>query len=275
MLADPTLNFLIIMLAGATAGFINSIVGSGTLISFPLLLLLGYPPLTANVSSSVGLVAGNISGALGYRREIKDNLSLVKMLLPSSILGGICGAGLLLVLPESAFDFIVPILVGLGLLMVVLGPVIQRKVAASRAEKASAEPLPVLAHRQEAAVPVGGRRIAAIVIVFLLGVYGGYFGAAQGMLMIGFLGVLLTVSLQSLNAVKNLLVSAVNILSAVIFMIFAGSTINWFVVLAIALGAAVGGFAGAKIGRRLSPNLLRGVILVIGTIALINLIFNN
>lgn len=118
------------------------------------------------------------------------------------------------------------------------------------------------------------KRLAIIVIVYLLGIYGGYFGAAQGVLMIGFLGALLTVSLQSLNAVKNFLVAFVNILSALIFVTWAGDIINWFVVLTIAAGAAVGGLVGAKVGRRLPANLLRAVILVIGTVALINLLLN-
>lgn len=266
------LNFVIILLAGFSAGFINAIVGSGTLISFPLLLLLGYPPLSANISSSVGLVAGNISGAYGYRREIRQNLKLIKMLLPSSILGGITGASLLLVLPESAFDFIVPILVALGLVMVLVGPKIQARVAAKRSQESSVEE--ILGSARQSPLPRGGKRLAATVTVFLLGIYGGYFGAAQGMLMIGFLGALLSISLQSLNAVKNLLVSFVNILSALIFIFFAGENINWFVVLAIATGAAIGGLTGAKIGRRLPPGLLRGVILVIGVIALINLLLN-
>lgn len=274
MLPDSTLvlSFFIILGAGLSAGFINAIVGSGTLISFPLLLLLGYPPLTANISSSVGLVAGNISGAYGYRREIRQNLGLIKMLLPSSILGGGTGASLLLILPESAFAFVVPVLVGLGLIMVVVGPKIQQRVAAARSHDPNAQE--ILGTAPEPALPRGKKRLAIIVIVYLLGIYGGYFGAAQGVLMIGFLGALLSVSLQSLNAVKNLLVAFVNILSALIFVTWAGDIINWFVVLTIAAGAAVGGLVGAKVGRRLPANLLRAVILVIGTVALINLLLN-
>ncbi|WP_346845467.1 sulfite exporter TauE/SafE family protein [uncultured Rothia sp.] len=271
MLADSSLylRFFLILLAGFGAGFINAIVGSGTLISFPVLLLLGFPPLTANISSAVGLVAGNIAGAFGYRQEIKQNLPLIKMLVPSSILGGATGASLLLVLPASAFDFVVPSLVALGLLMVAFGPLIQKRVAAR-----STTTKPVLSSQQAeiGALPRGGKRIAIIIIVFLLGIYGGYFGAAQGVLMVGILGAMLTISLQSLNAAKNFLVSFVNILASIIFICCSGELINWFVVLAVALGASVGGLVGAKVGRRLSPALLRGVILVVGTGALINLL---
>lgn len=256
------LEFAAIVAAGFGAGTINAIVGSGTLISFPLLLLFGYPPLTANISSAIGLVTGNFAGAYGYRREIHANSSLVKLLVPSSILGGITGAGLLLILPPEAFQFIVPILILLGMVMVVLGPIVQKRTA-GKIQEISRLPLQKL---------TGARKLTLIVVVYLLGIYGGYFGAAQGILMVGVLGMLLTISMQSINAVKNFLVGFVNLVAALTFVFFAGEHINWFVALSIALGATLGGLAGAKIGRRLPPNLLRGFILLVGTAALVNML---
>lgn len=250
--------------AGAAAGFINVLVGSGTLISFPVLLLFGYPPLTANISSSLGLVFGSLSGAWGYRREIAQNIRIAKMLMPASMLGGLVGGGLLLVLPSSVFDVIVPVLVALGLVMVVVGPLIQKRAATRQGAASLADTDAYPASR--------GKVIATWIIAFLLGIYGGYFGAAQGILLVGFFGLILTTSLQNINALKNFLVAGLSIVVALLFAFFATEHIDWSVVVILAAGALLGGTLGARLGRRIPPNLLRGIILVVGTVALINLL---
>jgi uncharacterized protein len=256
------LELLAILAAGFWAGMINTVVGSGTLVTFPVLLLVGYPPLVANVSNNIGLVGGNISGSIGYRTELAGRGRAVKRLLPASALGGITGALLLLVLPASAFRAIVPVLVAIGLVMVVFGPPLQRRLTRSHVES------------EDAARPPG-RRAGLLVGTFVLGVYGGYFGAAQGVLLVGLLSVLTTDPLQTLNGVKNVLVTAVNGLAAVTFMVVSWHSVNWVVVLIIAVGATLGGVAGARFGRRLSPRWLRAVIVVVGLAALVRLLVFN
>jgi uncharacterized protein len=247
---------LAILAAGFWAGMINVVVGSGTLVTFPTLLLFGYPPLVANVSNNIGLVGGGISGTWGYRHELTGKSDQLRRLLPASALGGITGAVLLLVLPAEAFRAIVPALIAVGLLMVVFGPAIQRRAA-----------------RRRAPGPSRRRDIALIVGVFVLGIYGGYFGAAQGVLIIGLMSVLTAETLQSITGLKNLLTTAVNALAAVTFLAVAWESVNWTAVALIAVGATLGGVAGARFGRKLPPTLMRTLIVAIGTVAIARLVF--
>ncbi|NJP67402.1 sulfite exporter TauE/SafE family protein [Streptomyces spiramenti] len=247
--------------AGFWAGMINVVVGSGTLVTFPVLLLFGYPPLVANISNNIGLVGGNLSGTFGYRRELAEKRTLTRVLLPAATAGGVTGAVLLLVLPPEAFRAVVPGLILLGLVMVVAAPAVQRRAAARGGGALSGSAL-------------SGRRTAAVATgVFCLGVYGGYFGAAQGILLVGLLGVLTAESLQSTNAIKNLLVTAVNAVAAVVFLLVAWEYVDWGVVALVAGGATLGGLVGARVGRRLPPALLRALIVVVGGAALVHLVF--
>jgi uncharacterized protein len=266
------LDLIAIFAAGFWAGMINVVVGSGTLVTFPVLLLFGYPPLVANVSNNIGLVGGGISGTIGYRAELAGRGATLKRLLPASALGGVAGAMLLLVLPAEAFRAIVPALVAIGLVMVVWGPAWQRSAAGRRAARQSA---PATLGGSAAAVAPErsrGQEVAIIGGVFVLGIYGGYFGAAQGVLLVGLLSVLTTDTLQSINGLKNLLTTAVNALAAVTFMIVSWHSVDWTVVLLIATGATLGGVAGARFGRRLSPLLLRSLIVLVGVAALVRLL---
>jgi len=255
------LEIAVILLAGFWAGMINVVVGSGTLVTFPTLLLFGYPPIVANISNNIGLVGGGLSGSWSYRREIAANKRLLLRLLPLSVLGGLCGALLLLVLPEAAFQAIVPVLIVIGLAMVALAPRVQR-AATAKASDAAPD-----------AAPSRRRALLLLVGIGVLGVYGGYFGAAQGILIVGLMGMVTIESLQRINALKNVLTTAVNGVAAVTFMVFAWYSINWALVLIIAVGATLGGFVGARVGRKLSPLALRATILVIGTAALIRIVF--
>lgn len=240
-----------ILLAGVAAGGINTVVGSGTLITFPTLLAFGVPPVTANVSNNVGLVPGAVSGTIGYRAELVGQRGRLLRLGAASLVGGVTGAVLLLSLPSSAFDSIVPVLIGLGVLLVVAGPAISRRVAA-RAEARGGLP----DHGAPWVWPA----------VALAGVYGGYFGAAQGVLLLAILGIGVADSLQRHNATKNVLASLVNGVAALIFIVAA--EVDWVVAGLIAAGAVVGGQLGARVGRRLPPAVLRGVIVVVGLTAL-------
>ena len=247
----PWYEVVALLAAGMAAGAVNTIVGSGTLITFPTLLFFGFPPLIANVSNTIGLVAGGLTGIHGYRRELVGQGSIVRSLVPLSFLGGLTGAILLLKLPASAFEAIVPLLIGVALLLVLLGPRLQAWAAARHPNHDSP-----------------GRHLLMTGGVFAAGVYGGYFGAAQGVLLVGIMSVLMTISLQRINALKNVLVTVVNAVAAVTFMLVAWDRINWTVAALIAAGSLTGGYVGARVGRRLSPALLRGLILIIGVLAI-------
>ena len=251
--------------AGAGAGLINTVVGSGTLITFPTLLALGYPPVTANVSNNIGLVFGGLTGTWGYRRELSGTRATLARLVPASFVGGIVGALLLLRLPARAFAAIVPVLIVLALVLVVLQPRIAA-AAARRRERAAAAGEDAAGRPRGAVGPLvqGGTLLA--------GIYGGYFGAAQGVLLVGLLGALLEEPLQRVNGIKNLLSAVVNGVAAVTFLLVAPDRADWLVVLLIAVGSIGGGVVGAGVGRRLPPRVLRSVIVVVGLVAVVHLL---
>jgi uncharacterized protein len=256
---------LAILGAGVAAGAINAVVGSGTLITFPTLLAFGFPPVVANVSNNVGLVPGNFSGAYGYRRELTGQRSLLIRLGVAAVLGGLTGAILLLSLPASAFILIVPALILIACVLVLIQPRMGGWLAARRARTAGEGGDGSQAGHVGRVGPVltGG--------MLLSGAYGGYFGAAQGVLVIGLLGSFLDESLQRINAAKNVLVALVNATAAIVFILFAH--VSWLAVLLIAAGSTLGGLLGAKFGRRLPPTVLRLLVVAIGVIAAVKLIF--
>jgi uncharacterized membrane protein YfcA len=241
-----------VLLAGVWAGTINTVVGSGTLVSFPILVAVGVPPVTANVSNSIGLVPGSVTGAWGYRKELRGQGRRLRWLIPATVLGGALGAVLLLWLPASTFEAVVPALIGLGVVLVLLGPRISRAVLAH--------------HAQRGGVPERGVWWVWPA-VFGTGVYGGYFGAAQGVLLMAVLGTGVDESLQRLNGIKNILAAVVNAIAGLIFAIVAD--VDWWIVLLIGIGSVIGGQIGATVGRRLPPVGLRIAIVAVGTVALV------
>jgi uncharacterized membrane protein YfcA len=274
---DDLLRALAIFAAGLAAGTINTVVGSGTLITFPTLLAFGYPPVLANVSNNVGLVPGVASGVYGYRAELGGQRRRLIRLGSASMCGGLVGAILLLTLPQSAFKAIVPALIGVAVVMVVIQPRLAKWVAErQRARAALLTPDGAIADAPAASVLAASAAEEAIggpvlwVLVFLAGIYGGYFGAAQGVLLIGMLGITLNDSLQRINAAKNVLAGLVNGLAAVVFII--ATHIDWGVAGLIAAGSIIGGQLGARIGRRLPPWGLRVVIVCVGVAALVKLL---
>jgi len=248
------LEIILIVLAGLAAGAINAVVGSGTLVTFPTLIALGYPPVVATMSNSIGLVAGGVTGAWGYRREIAAQRRTVLMLLPASAAGALTGSLLLTALPEDTFEVVVPVLLVLALALVIGQPRLQAWVAKRRGD---------------AATTISPLLVGAI---YLVGVYGGYFAAAQGVLLMGVLGVLLAQDLQMSNGLKNLLVGVVNLLAATFYTIVAFDRISWLAAGCIAFGALVGGWLGARYGRLLSPVWLRAIIVALGLIALVRIL---
>jgi hypothetical protein len=242
----------LVFVAGIVAGTINTVVGSGTLLTFPVLLGIGLPPVTANVSNTVGLFPGNFVGAYGYRRELAGQRERSLRLGVASLLGGILGAVLLLQLPAGAFHAIVPVLIVLALVLVVFGPRLTRRLAST-------------GHQTSERVTV-----VLWLLIFATGTYGGYFGAAQGVLIMGIFGLLLRESLQRQNALKNVLAGVVNLVAAIVFV--STAHIDWAAAGLIGAGSIIGGVLGARVGRRLPPTALRAIIVVVGIAAIVKLL---
>jgi uncharacterized protein len=241
-----------IAFAGLAAGTINTVVGSGTLITFPVLLAFGYAPVTANVSNTIGLVPGSVSGAIGYRRELAGQRSRAIRLGTMSVLGGATGAVLLLVLPASVFKDIVPVFIAIALVLVVLQPRLKR----------------MLAEREIGVAHEKGILVA--LAIYATGVYGGYFGAAQGILLLGILGIALAQDLHRTNGLKNVLAGLTNGVAAVYF-IFAAH-VDWGPAGIIAATSILGAQLGARYGRKLPPAALRALIVVVGLTAIVRLL---
>jgi hypothetical protein len=243
---------LAIFAAGIAAGTINTVVGSGTLITFPTLLAFGYAPVTANVSNTIGLVPGSVSGAVGYRDELSGQRDRVLALGIAAVCGGTLGSISLLVLPASAFKAIVPFFIGVALVLILL----QKQINKALGNR-----------RRGAGQGVGTGAIAG---AFCTGIYGGYFGAAQGILMMSVLGLSADDTMQRLNAVKVITTGLTNLVAGVVFVIAAH--VAWNVAGLIACGSIIGGVLGARYGRRLSPRALRALIVVVGIVAIVRLL---
>jgi uncharacterized membrane protein YfcA len=245
------LHALAIFGAGIAAGAINAVVGSGTLVTFPVLLAFGYQPVLANVSNTLGLVPGSAAGAVGYRRELSGQMQRARPLIIASAIGALIGAILLLSLPASAFKSIVPGFIAVALILIVAQPRLDRLISARRSR------------HHERAGPI------ATLAILVSGVYGGYFGAAQGILLLAILGLALEDHLQRINALKVVLAGVVNLVAAVLFIFVAH--VAWGAALLIAAGSIVGGMLGARHGRRLPPAALRVVIVAVGVAAIVRL----
>lgn len=243
------LEALAVLLAGLAAGTVNAVVGSGSLVTFPTLLAVGLPPVTANVTNTVGLVPGAVSGALGYRAELAGQGRRLALLGGATVLGALVGAALLLVLPESAFHAIVPVLVVLAVVLVLVQPWLVHRL------------------RDRPRRPHGGPVLWLLVLA--TGTYGGYFGAAQGILLIAVLATMLDEGLQRANAAKNVLAGLANLVAGLVFV--AVAEVDWAAAGLVAVGAASGGALGARVGRRLPAPVLRAVVVVVGLAALLAL----
>lgn len=249
------LEICLIFIAGVWAGAINTIVGSGTLVTFPTLVAFGFAPRVATMSNAIGQVAGGVSGTWGYRRELAGQKHHIVQQLPASLLGAVTGAYLLLHLPATAFEKVVPVLLVLAIILVVGQPWLQ-KVMRRRA---------AAGHPQQQS---HGRSVLIVLSTYLIGVYGGYFAAAQGVMLVAVMGVLLPESLQRVNALKNLLSLSVNIVAAISYTAVAFDQISWSAAGLIAAGTLCGGFIGARVGRKLPAPILRGIIVVLALVAI-------
>lgn len=238
-----------IFLAGIAAGAINAVVGSGTLITFPVLIGLGYPPLVANMSNTVGLLPGSVSGTAGYRRELAGQSARVWRLGAAASFGAAIGAALLLTLPESGFDAVVPAFIVMALVLVIAQP-----------------RLAELLRRRETRAHGGP---AIYLVITLIAIYGGYFGGAQGIVFLAALGLLVPDALQRSTALKNAIALFVTAVAAMAFVVF--GVIDWSVAGLLGAGSILGGQLGSHVGRRLPDAALRAFIVVVGSSAVVKL----
>jgi hypothetical protein len=242
---------VVIMAAGLAAGAINTIVGSGSLITFPTLLAFGYPPVVANVSNTIGLTPGSFSGAVGYRRELVGQRSRLIRYGLAGAAGGLTGGIILLAAPASAFEAIVPFLILLACALMAFQPRLARSMASRRGVEA-------------------GHPTGLLVGVYLTGIYGGYFGAAQGVILMALLAIFLTDDLQRLNGLKNWIAGLINGVAALLFVLVA--PVDYAVAALLAIGSIVGGQVGAKVGRRLPAPVLRATVVTVGLIVAIRML---
>ncbi len=244
----------LLLAAGFAGGTVNAVVGSGTLITFPALLAAGLPPVTANGTNTTGLVFGSASSAYGYRRELSGRWRRLAAQLVASFLAACAGAALVLLLPERVFTAVVPWLIAGAAVLVAVQPRISawaERRAAARVEQTPAD------HAEHATALTAG--------VAASGVYGGYFGAAQGVVLMAVLGALYDDDVQHANGAKNLLAAAANLAAALVFAL--AGRVDWAAAAAVAIGALVGGLVGARFARRLPRPVLRGAVVLVGVIA--------
>lgn len=241
------LNFIYIILAAFTAGGVNAIAGGGTLITFPVLTALGLPVITANVTNTVALCPGYISAAMTGYKELKENRKLLFFLVPTGILGGLAGGFLLLHASEKIFHFLIPYLILFASVLLAFQNTLKAWL-----QKRQVTKKPGISYIF-VAIPVG---IASI--------YGGYFGAGLGVILLALLGMLLHDSLNNLNVIKQFLSFFINSSAAVLFL-FSGQ-VNWPIALIMAIGAFFGGIAGGKLAGKINANYLRWIVALAGLI---------
>ena len=236
----------LLAVAGFFAGALNAAAGGGSLISFPALILVGYPSLTANVTNNVAVAPGYVTGATGYRHELRGQRKRIVPLVIASLIGSLIGVGLILASSQGAFEGIVPFLVLAACVLLATQPAISRW----------------LGERSDDSERPG---VGALVGQMLAGVYGGYFSAALGVAALALLGLFLTDTLQRLNALKALLQLVIGAVSALGFALLA--PVAWTAVAIIAPASMIGGEVGARLARRVSDRVLRVGIVTYGVVA--------
>ncbi len=237
--SPPALAFLLV--AGLLAGAVNAVAGGGSLLVFPALLAVGFPPLAANVTNSVAQWPGYVGIVAGVRRDLAGQRGRILRTGAVAVLGSAVGCGLLLVLPGAVFDTVVPVLVIAASLVMALGPWIKRRIGGP---------------------PTVDRNAVLLPAVFLAAVYGGYFGGALGVILISTLSVLAGDTIVRLNALKGLLSLVIATVTVVIFAV--GAPVDWLAVALLAPTTLLGGYLGARVARRLPDHVLRWTVVVLG-----------
>ncbi|ADB30904.1 protein of unknown function DUF81 [Kribbella flavida DSM 17836] len=246
---------LIVVATGLVAGMLTSTVGVASLVSFPILVALGLPPVVANASNTVGMIPAGLGGSVGYRRELREQPGVTWLVVVTCAVGSVGGAVLLLALPSGVFEAIVPWLILFTCLIVGAQPWISRWLR-------SRQPHEVAPRTKMSPI--------STVFAALTGVYGGYFGAGSGVMMMAVLGLGLDLELRVVTALKTLAVLAANIVAGLIFVLVA--ELDWTAIGLLAAGSIVGGYAGAHLGRLLPPTLLRILIVLAGVVAAVTML---
>ncbi len=249
--------------AGLLAGAVNAAAGGGTLISFPALVAVGLPPVTANITSSVGLVPGYLGGSLAYREELAVQKHRVRRLLAVCVAGGVLGAVLLLVTSAGAFRAVVPYLVLLSCLLLAVQPRLARLVAA-RVGREGHEGHEGPEGHSNAGVSTRAAALPLLGGVLVASIYGSYFGAGLGVLLLAVLGIFVDDDMQRLNALKGLLSLVVNLVGVLVFLLSA--RVAWTEAAVLATGSLVGGTLGVQLARLLPAPVLRGAVVVLGLV---------
>lgn len=252
----------VVLAAGFVAGGMNAVVGAGTLVSFPALLAVGLSPVVANVSSSLGVLPGSVSGAYAYRHQLGPLRPFLRRAVVPAALGGLAGALLLLLLPARVFAAVVPVLLVIAAGLVAAQPWVARRVAARRLATADASAGPADPVPAVPAVPTPG--FVVLGTIALVAVYGGYFGAGVSVMYLAVLGAVLG-GIQAANGAKNVLSSVSGITAAIVFVLHA--PVDWPVVVLLAVGSSIGGLVGGSYGRQLPDVLLRAIIITIALAA--------
>lgn len=240
------MNELIEFFAACIAGILNAVAGGGTLVSFPVLIALGIPPITANITNTLALCPGYFGGIIAQRKEFKTQKNRLWQIIPLSILGGLIGGFLLVHSDEQSFRILIPYLILFATLLLALQVPIKRWIQ----------------YRSDTHSPPSSVQYGGFFLLFLSSVYGGYFGAGVSVIVIAVLGLLYDDSLASLNILKLAISFSVNVTAAV-FFIFSG-TIEWFIVLVMSVGSILGGLLGGTLVEKINPDLFRWVIICVG-----------
>jgi uncharacterized membrane protein YfcA len=248
-------------LAAVGAGFVNALAGGGTLISFPVLIFLGLPPVSANVTNTVALLPGYFSAAWAQRTELEHQKRRLMILVPVALLGGLVGALALLSTSDQLFSGIVPWLIYLAVALLAIQTPVRRFLSARRAARGA------FAERFAAGAAAASRGPGPVAILAIgaAAIYGGYFGAGVSVIILATLGLTLDDDLVNLNALKQALSLAANLAAAVWFAICA--PVTWPIAAAMALGAIGGGVAGGALSRHVKPGLLKAIVLAAGLIS--------
>jgi uncharacterized protein len=242
-------NYVLIALAALAAGLVNAFAGGGTLISFPTLTWVGLDAITANITNTVALCPGYFGATMAQAKDLRDQMPRVRLLLPTAIIGGLLGATLLLNTEERVFKEVVPYLILLATGLLAFQPPLRAWIV-KRTQQSGGE-----------------HRFFAVIMIFLAAIYGGYFGAGLGMIVLASLGLALDDNLTRLNALKQAISFSVNTAAALLFL-FSGNII-WSVVIVMAVAALIGGSLGGRLAGYISPNVLRWTVVTIGLIVAI------
>jgi uncharacterized membrane protein YfcA len=239
-------NLAFAFLAALAAGFVNAIAGGGTLISFPVLIAIGIPPVSANVTNTIALCPGYFGGAIAQRKDLLSQTRRVWKILPVSIIGGIAGGLLLLNTSENSFRSLIPYLILMSAILLAFQPMLKKFVET----------------RSQQALHPKTKDGLLLFVIFLAALYGGYFGAGLGVILLAVLGLLIDDSLIKLNALKQIISLSVNV-SAAIYFCFSG-LVNWPIVAVMVFGSVVGGNIGGRTASFIKPALLRWAVVIIG-----------